>query len=104
MTGSYTPNEATGTFTPDERKFKGSVTYVEKEKKANNLEDVVAVTKGLRVFGNVDPKDIIVYVDDKVVETEQLNEVDPKIIERINIGNDGKDDSKKYIRIYTKKQ
>ena len=102
MTGTYTPNEATGTFTPDESKFKGSVTYVEKKK--NNLEDVVTVTKGLRFFGNVDPKDIIVYVDDKVVETEKLNEIDPKSIERINIGNDGKDDSKKYIRIYTKKQ
>ena len=102
VTGTYTPNEATGTFTPDESKFKGSVTYVEKKK--NNLEDVVTVTKGLRFFGNVDPKDIIVYVDDKVVETEKLNEIDPKSIERINIGNDGKDDSKKYIRIYTKKQ
>ena len=102
VTGTYTPNEATGTFTPDESKFKGSVTYVEKKK--NNLEDVVTVNKGLRFFGNVDHKDIIVYVDDKVVETEKLNEIDPKSIERINIGNDGKDDSKKYIRIYTKKQ
>ena len=102
VTGTYTPNEATGTFTPDERKFKGSVTYDEKKK--NNLEDVVTVTKGLRVFGNVDPKDIIVYVDDKVVETEKLNEIDPKGIERINIVKDEKDDSKKSIRIYTKKQ
>ncbi len=104
VTGTYTPNEATGTFTPDESKFKGSVTYVEKEKKANNLEDVVAVTKGLRFFGNVDPKDIIVYVDDKVVETEKLNEIDPKGIERINIVKDEKDDSKKSIRIYTRKK
>lgn len=101
VTGSYTPNEATGTFTPDERKFKGSVSYDEKK---TNLEDVVAVTKGLRVFGNVDPKDIIVYVDDKVVETEKLNEIDPKGIERINIVKDEKVDSKKSIRIYTKKQ
>ncbi|MBR5391546.1 MAG: TonB family protein [Prevotella sp.] len=102
VTGTYTPNEATGTFTPDESKFKGSVTYVEKKK--NNLEDVVTVTKGLRFFGNVDPKDIIVYVDDKVVETEKLNEIDPKGIERINIVKDEKVDSKKSIRIYTKKQ
>lgn len=102
VTGTYTPNEATGIFTPDESKFKGSVTYVEKKK--NNLEDVVTVTKGLRVFGNVDPKDIIVYVDDKVVETEKLNEIDPKGIERINIVKDEKVDSKKSIRIYTKKQ
>ena len=101
-TGTFIPNEATETFIPDKSKFKGSVTYVEKKK--NNLEDVVSVTKGLRVFGNVDPKDIIVYVDDKVVETEKLNEIDPKGIERINIVKDEKDDSKKSIRIYTKKQ
>jgi TonB family protein len=96
------PNTVTGTFVPnDGNSVNIKVTYDDEKK--NKAEEVGAATKGIRFLGTVDPKDVIVYVDDKVIETEKINDINPDGIDRIQILNGEKEGSKKSIHIYMKK-
>jgi TonB family protein len=94
-TGSFETKEepqAVGTFVTNEDNGTNKV--------AKENENAVAVNHGIWVSGSVDPNDIHVYVDGKLIETEKINSIDPHDIERIEV----KKDHSKSIYIYMKKK